>query len=267
MELIVLNPTDDKYAVDIQINDADIKAEVSERLKKYEGLVYSEDQIREAKTDMAGLRKFREVIENKRKEIKKKVLEPYDKFEVKIKEILAIVDKPILMIDGQVKAFEAKTYEEKKKAIEAFYGDHIGAVKNLLPLGRLWSDKWANVTYKMSQIEAEIIARRDQVMKDLEVIETLKSDFELQIKDFYLRTFDLSGALAERARLEDQKKKIEALKAQPSQPVQTEIPMPEQPKQEPEELFTVSFSVTATKRQLDKLKAFFESEKITYGRS
>ncbi|WP_438979949.1 DUF1351 domain-containing protein [Polynucleobacter sp.] len=266
MELQIIEPKNDIFSNEIKFNDEQIKAEVSEALKKYEGLVYSEDQIRNAKSDMAGLRKFKEAIENKRKEIKKKCMEPYERFEAKIKEILKLVDKPILMINGQVENFEQKSFAEKKKSIEAIYEQHIGELKGVLPLGRMWSDKWANVTVTLKQIEAQIDDLVEQVSKDLNVIETLKSEFELQIKDHYLRTFDLSGALAEKSRLESQKIKIEELKNKvPTAPVQMEIKVPEQP--QVEDLFEVGFLVTATKRQLDDLKKFLEFNKIKYRRA
>lgn len=267
MELQIIEPANDLFSHEIKFNDEQIKKEVSEALKKYEGVVYNEDQIRQAKADCAGLRKFKEAIDSKRKEIKKKVLEPYEAFEAKIKEILALVEKPILMIDGQVKNFEAKAFDEKKKTIEWFYEKNIYHLKELLPLGRIWNNKWENVTCKMAQIEAEILTKRDQVVKDLEVIETLKSEFELQIKDHYLRTLDLSGALAEKSRLEGQKQKIQEMKMAPNVQTkfeQTEIKIPEQP--QGEELFEITFLVTATKKQLDDLRKFLEFNKIKYGR-
>ncbi len=263
MELVILKPTDDQYIKAIEFNDEEIKKELALRLSKYEGIVYSESEIRDAKTDRATLNKFKEAIDTKRKEIKKKVLQPYEAFETKIKEIIAMVDKPINFIDSQVKSFEDKSKEEKKKSINDFYDSNIGEIKDLLPFQRLFNEKWLNSTVKLKEIESEIIQKRDTVTKDLEVIKTLKSEFELQIKDHYLRTFDLSGALAEKSRLEDQKNKLNQFESK-KEKVET-VNQPGATSAEPQSV-TIKFFVTGSMDQINLVKDFLIKNKIQFGR-
>ena len=96
------------------------------RLEKYNNLVVTEDAIRDAKTDRAALNKLRTAFDEKRKEVKKACLKPYEDFEKKTKELLEIVDQPILAIDTQVKAFEDAEIQNKRTAIERFYSDNVG---------------------------------------------------------------------------------------------------------------------------------------------
>lgn len=214
MELIIHSPSEDGFIKEITFNHEEIKQELSQRLEKYQGLVYSEDSIKEAKADRATLNKFKEAIENKRKEIKKQCLAPYEDFEKKVKEITAMVDKPISEIDNQVKSFEEKQKEEKKQIIEGTFAESVGDLKDILALDKIWNEKWLNSSYKLNLIVQEISNYIQKVKDDLQTIETLKSKFELQMKDKYLENLRIQEALAVKARLEEQEVKLEEYKKQ-----------------------------------------------------
>ena len=208
MELIVLSPQEDQFIKEISFNFEDIKQEMTARLAKYENLVYDEKAIKEAKADRATLNKFREAIETKRKEVKKQCLAPYEEFERKIKELTGLVDQPMLAIDGQIKAYEQRQKDEKKASIKAYYQEHIGTLAELLTFEKIFDDKWLNASTKLKDIYTIIDAAIDKISADIQTITDLKSEFELQIKDMYLRTLDIGSALNEKTRLEQQKAKL-----------------------------------------------------------
>lgn len=209
MELKIISPAENEFLQVINFNNEEIKQELAESLKKYEGLVYTEDNIKSAKLDRATLNKFKEAMEKKRIEIKKQCLKPYDDFETKVKEITGMVEKPISAIDKQVKAFEESQKKIKREKITAFYGENIGDLVEVLPLAKIWDERWLNVASTSKAINTGITETIAKVKNDLEVIAGLKSEFELQIKDTYLKGLDLSAALAEKTRLEEQKIKTE----------------------------------------------------------
>lgn len=209
MELRIITP-EEAFLKAVEFNHEEIKQELALRLEKYKGLVYSEEQIKEAKTDRATLNKFKTALEDRRKEIKNKCLEPYELFEKRIKEITGLVDAPILEIDGQVKGYEEKQKQEKKEMIEQLYSEMIGDMKDILPLARLWNEKWTNATYKFQEINKEMTFTIDKTRNDLISITSLESEFELQIKDTYLKTLDFGEAIREKSRLEERKAKLEA---------------------------------------------------------
>jgi len=292
MELVIYQPTEDQFIKDIQFNHEEIQKELAVRLEKYNGLVYSEDSIKEAKTDRAALNKFREAIENKRKEIKKQCLAPYEDFEVKIKDIVAMIDKPILAIDTQVKNFEQLKKDEKLNGIKLFYSDRVGGLAELVPFDRVFNQKWLNATYKGSDIEKEITELFCRVESDLQVITELQTEYEPQLKDFYLKNYDLTATLQEKKRLEDQAAKLaeynrqqaekkrqelqSKVKAEPAREVQ---PQPE-PKAEPatktepypessnipETTYVMDFRVWGSANQLRQLKNFLVDMGIKYGK-
>ena len=65
-----------------------------------------------------------------------------------------MIDKPILAIDSQVKNYEQIVKEGKNwTALNSFYSDRVGGLKQLVPLTGYTIPKWLNVTYKGSEIE------------------------------------------------------------------------------------------------------------------
>lgn len=289
MELVIYTPTEDQFIKEISFNAEEIKAELAQRLEKYNGLVYSEANIKDAKADRANLNKFKNAIEDKRKEMKKMCLAPYESFEVKVKEITSMIDKPILAIDTQVKNYEQIVKEEKLDGIKSFYSDRVGGLKQLVPFDRIYNPKWLNATYKGSEIEKEIMELFVRVESDLQVIAELQSEYDLQIKDTYLKKFDLTAALQEKKRLEEQAEKMaeykriqdekqaQAKKAQeesapraqeqyvpPTFEAAQEVPQAE-PKQR-EKTYQMDFRVWATKEQILGLQQYLKGNGIKYGK-
>ena len=271
LELKIYNPTTDKFIKEIEFNFDDIKNELISKVEMYNSLTYTDDQIKEAKSDRANLNKFIATIEDKRKIVKKLILEPYNNFEAKIKELVSLVNKPIDAIDTQIKAVENKAKELKQNQIELIYDENIGNLKEVLPLESIFNPKWLNATVTIKSAEADLKSIIDTVKKDLSVIDTLDSEFKLQVKDYYLRTRDLSGALAEKARLEDQKKKIEAVEKKPDAVISEPTIEPEKSEvdsldwanvsEKPKE---TSIKITCNDAQLQLLKVFLDMHKIKF---
>lgn len=281
---LVVPKSDAAFLKAILFNKDELITELKNRLSKYDGIAYTEEQIKDAKTDRANLNKFRDALEAERKKIKAKCLEPYEKFEADIKDVLALIDKPIGLIDGQIKSFEEQKKEEKKKLIEDFYNANIGDYFIVLPLSSIFNPKWLNATYKLTDIYNEIGAEIKKFKEDLKVISDLKTEFEEQIKDKYIQTHDLSAALAENARLTKQKADLaaieakrkteaEAAAAKPKQEEPPVTPAPEPksqntPEKKAEESAkeTICFRVIATSEQIGKLKKFLVENNIEFGR-
>jgi hypothetical protein len=280
MELVIYKPNESDLVQAIEFNHEEIKAELAIQLKKYENLVYSESSIKEAKTDRATLNKFKDAIENRRKEIKKACLKPYEDFESKVKEIVAMIDKPIMAIDTQVKTFEKMIKDEKLDGIKQVYADRVGDLAQLVPFDKIYNARWLNATYKGTDIEKEIIDLFARIDNDLRVIAELQSEYELQIKDAYLQNFDLAAALQEKTRLEEQAakmaeyKRIQAerqnaikptpvVEPEPTPPV-TETQKPEQTKTEP--IYMLDFRVWGTREQLSGLQNYLKANGLKYGK-
>lgn len=210
MEFKLINPTEDGFLKEIRWNKEELDAAVRKKIADYENVVYTEDSIKQAKTDRAELNKLSNAIDDRRKEVKKIINAPYAVFESEVKEILALIQKPIATIDRQVKTFEDQQKEEKKKSIQAAYDEVIGDLSAVLPFEKVFDSRYLNQTYKLAAAQEEVRQKIDKVRTDLDTIDSLESKYRLNAKDVYIKTFDLSKALAENKRLSDLEAKLEA---------------------------------------------------------
>ena len=279
MEFKLINPTEDKgFIQSIEFNFEELKTELTERLEKYQNLTFTEETIKDAKETRAGLNKFKEAIETRRKEIKSLCMKPYNDFEAKIKELTGLIDKPILEIDTQLKNFEETRKTAKNQDIVDFYNSAIGDLANILPLERIFNTKWLNSTYKMANIESEIVETIGKVNGDLNVINDLKldPDMELQVKDKYIQTLDFSLAMAEKTRLENLKialKERETIQDEQTYQEESKPVLNDEQTAEieqniatlPEKIYYKEFWVRGTKNKLIALGEYLKANGIEYG--
>lgn len=203
MEFRLINPTEDGFLRRIQWNKEELEAAVRAKIAGYENVVYTEENIKAAKNDRAELNKLIKAIEERRKQVKNIINEPYAVFEAELNEITALINEPVALIDQQVKAFEEKQKEEKKEAIKATYDENIGDLAEVLPFEKIFDSRYLNQTYKLVTAQKEIVDKIDTVKTDLETIDSLDSKYKLNAKDVYIKTLDLGKALAENKRLAD----------------------------------------------------------------
>lgn len=212
MEFRLINPTEDGFLRVIKWNKEELEAAVKHKIAEYENVAYTVDNMKQAKADRAELNRLIKAIEERRKKVKKIINEPYDVFESELKEILALIQEPVSIIDRQVKAFEDRQKEEKKKSIQKSYDEVIGDLAEILPFERVFDNRYLNQTYKLVTAQTEVREKVEKVRTDLEAIDSLESKYKLNAKDVYIKTLDLSEALAENKRLFDLEEKLEVEK-------------------------------------------------------
>lgn len=273
MEFKLINPKEESGFIQaIEFNFEELKEQLSKNLEKFKNIVYSDDSIKDAKTDKANLNKFREAIENERKRVKNLCLKPYNDFEAKIKVITQLIDEPILVIDTRVKSYEQKNKDAKKEEIEKYYLAIIGDLIDLLPLDKIFNDKWLNLTTSIKNVEKEILLIIEKAKFDLQTIKDLKSEWELTLIDTYLSTLDISAALREKTRLEERKAALEAME-QKTTIVNEQAPATgtlEDFKEDDkvvfeEKIYLRKFWVEGTKEQLTGLREYMAKTGIKYG--
>lgn len=253
MELII---NEVQIPESIPFNFEELKAELTEQIGQYKSLVYTEEQIALAKADLAKLRKLLKALEDARIMKKKECLKPYEDFEIKIKELTAILGGGISNIDTQVKGFEAAEKEEKRLQIEAFF---IGINPyEWLSIEQIFEDKWLNKSVKMATVEAEIKEILQKIVADLNTLGNLP-EFAFEAEEIYKSTLDINRAISEGKRLaEIQKKKAEKT-ASPKDAIESKA-SPEEP------LHTIALRAYMTVQQMKELKEFFESRNIEFER-
>ena len=207
MEFKIYNPQEDGFLQKIDWNYEELKTEIQKKANDYMNLVYTADQIMDAKKDRANLRKFVTALENKRKEIKRQVMQPYTAFEEQEKELIGIVDQAIGNIDIQIKGYEEATRQEKLEKIKGIYSKTIGDLDRTVPFEKIYKDSWLNVSTTLKSITTEIAEIRDKVDSDLKVINADTSPYVFEMKEEYLKAFDLNAAMMKKQKLEETAKK------------------------------------------------------------
>lgn len=209
MELKIYNPQDDGFIQKIEWNFEELKKEITVASEEYAVSVYTDDAIKAAKADRAKLNKFVDAMEAKRKELKKKVMVPYEQFEKEEKELVAIVQRAIDNIDTQVKDYERRQREEKTAKIREFYDDNIHDIEKYLPFERVFKPEYANASTTMKSVKEDILEMIQKVDEGLAILNEVDSPYAGDMKEVFLRTYDIGQAIAERNRLEaaEQKRK------------------------------------------------------------
>lgn len=276
MELQIYSPSEDGFIKEITWNHEEIKKEVAEKVSFYADLVYTDEQIQDAKADRAKLRKFVAALDAKRKEIKKQCLAPYESFEKQMAEILQIVNKPILMIDAQVKEYEESKRAEKREAIQAYWYTLLN--DNKIPAGitfnHLFDEKWLNASVNIKTVCKEMLAKLEQIEKDLATLAEMPQ-FAFEATEVYKNTLDINKAISEGRRLSEiqmRKAEAERLKAeqeaariaeQKKAPAVTNINDPEDIENAPKKQW-VLFSALLSTEDAYALKEFFNSRNIEF---
>lgn len=266
LELKVTRPV---YAA-ITFNHEEIKKEIADKVAYYKGLVYTEDQINEAKADRANLNRFVKALDDERKKVKKETLAPYEEFERKLKEITDLVNEPIGEIDKQLKEYEAARQAEKTELINGLIAN--AGFPDYVKPAMVWSDKWLNKSVSLTAISTEIAEKAEVINKEAEVISNLP-EYAFEAMEVYKTSLNLPLALSEGQRLADiQKRKVEAenaAKAKENNKVEEvtekEIKMvTEQISEVEQETKWIDLSVYVTKDQCRALSLWLKSQGIPF---
>lgn len=180
----------------VSCNFEEVKGYIRERLKEYDGAVFTEESNGYAKKELAKLRAEKKELNDNLREAKKKYMAPWDAFEPKVKELINLFDEPITLIDGQVKAFEEDRVVQKKALIEAIYTELVGDLSDIIPLERIYNPKWENATTKEKAIREEVLAQATAARIALDTIRGMRSDAESKALDVYKQTLSLSIAIS-----------------------------------------------------------------------
>ena len=212
MELRIISPQENGFVQEIQWNNEELKTAIAAKMEDYKGLVFTEETIKEGKKDRADLNKLRTAIDNERKRVKKLCMDPYNKFEQQVKEVLGLIDEPIRLIDAQIKEVELAKKEEKRVEIQKLF-ETIG-FQSFVTLDMIWDEKWLNATVSLAKIEEQMKSIMYQIGDAVLTIHKLP-EFSFEAMEIYKKTLNLSRAIAEGQRLADiQKRKEEARIAQ-----------------------------------------------------
>ena len=263
----------------VDFNYEEIKAELKKQMDFYSSLVFTEEQKADAKKDLANLRKLAKAIDTKKKEVKAEYMKPYTDFEIKIKELLQLVNEPINLINQQVAEFDKKQKEEKRAKIQEVYNEVIGE-NTFITLESIYKSEWENVSKSLKAIKNEIAARISEITIDINTLATFKSDAFERARDMYISNgYNLAAAIQYIQQYELQKKEIiekEQERKEEGEQLKGQMNINDFPETLPTGGFVIppagettpksitTFQITATHEQLADLREFLITNNIEY---
>lgn len=262
----------------IDFNYEELKAELISKVSFYETLVYTDDQVKDAKTDRANLNKLKKALNDERIRREKEYMRPFNEFKAQVNEIISIIDKPLALIDEQVKEFEDKKKAEKQKAIDELFAGM--GFQNFVTLEKIWDPKWLNSSVSMKSIEEQMRSKMYEIGNGVLTLSQLP-EFGFEATEVFKETLDINKAISEAKRMseiakakaeaearrkaEEERKAKEQAEAEQRSDMAQAMALPEADEHEPvQEKMIVKFEVELTTDDAVALRQFFQSRGIVF---
>lgn len=284
----------------IECNFEELKKELADHLEIYENMPVSLENKAERKKDLAMLRKVKKAVSDRRMEVKRQWLEPYNVFDTQVCELLGLIDRPVAVIDDQIKELESRERMKKLEEIKNLLGDMAPEYTDWLTLEMIFDEKWLNATTSMKKVKEELASKILEIGNALimlnmsvsevkeEAIERYKSDLNLQSAVMYINQYEAQRARileAERKQMEreeEQRREREMERAR--QEARAQVAREQQAKEEAKKevmdniarpitdevvknaKVTAMYTISATDEQIVELEMAMDSLGITYER-
>ena len=188
-------------------NTEEIKKQLSGMMEQYKNALFTEESKQIAKVELASLRKLKKAVDDRRKEVKAQCMAPYEAFEKEVKQLHAIIDEPIALIDNQLKEMEVERIRKKRLQIRELYDEVVGDAAEYLPYEKIYDEKWDNSGTTIKKIREAMEEMVVKTASELSVLQNSVSDVRDEALEMYKKDHDLAKALSYINTYEANKKK------------------------------------------------------------
>jgi hypothetical protein len=193
----------------ISTNFEEIKEKLETEMSTYKTMRVTVDNKKEAKEDMADLRKLKKKLNDRKNEVKEEYMKPYLEVEDGVKQLISVIDGAINFLDGQVAELEEQRVLERKAEITKVYDEFVEEeLLDYMPMERIWNNKWTNASTTMKSIREDITGYATNVRTDIATINAMQSDKTEQALNYYMETNDLASSIQMITRYEQEKANI-----------------------------------------------------------
>lgn len=258
-----------------------LKAAAQDMAAVYGSQLVSADAIKDAKTDMAMLRKLAKSASDMRIKIEREHAAKIATVTKQLKEVAGIFTDAAAKIDSQVKAYDEERKAARLEEIRQIYAEEIGDMADIIPFDKLYRAEWLNKTTTDKTVRGDIQTAVINAQTGIEQIKGLGSPHENAILSAFLDKLSLADALAAKKRLEDmdaamkRRQEEEARKAEEAvktvenvvEAIKEAVTEPVYVKDEPLDEDGMDFTFTvknATQTHLEALTAFLEENGFDY---
>ena len=177
-------------------NFEQLKTTLQGLMARYEGRVYGPETLALAKSDKKELTRLRKQIDERRKEIKRTYLAPYNEFEAKVKELLALIDAPLDEIKAVVAEADEQERAAKREEVHAFYRTKAAALGSFAD--QVWNSpafaesKWFTKSCAASVWQREVQEKVEAAARELDMIRTTGGQHTAALTERYLSSFNVA---------------------------------------------------------------------------
>lgn len=204
------------------IKNATIKAnfaELSVALKKlaanYETVLYTDEEIPEAKKELARLRNLQKHINDYKIMVVKQASVPIEQFKDECKKVIGVLDEAVSNLNRQITESEEKRKQDKLASLKEYYKSSCTAMADpeYTTFEMALHPKWENKGTSLEECQkymTEVLQKNDAEVK---TIRNLHSEWETSLLNEYQRSHDLLAVLSlneqltEKARQEAERKR------------------------------------------------------------
>ena len=257
---------------EIEDNIQEVQSYALELAKYYENVVFSEEELKEAKNERADVNKFKKKVSDFRKEITKRWNEPLQKFVDTAKTTETILSDTYDTINKQIGVYEEEKLAVKNNEVKEYFDELI--TKEQIDFID-YSRANINITLTASMKSLKEQAKRfvDKVLEDLKLISSQEYADEILIE--YKKDLNVSKAICdvkdrhtalEKAMQEKENKKEQEL----TDEVMLEkidsltAPKEEVVEEKQEEIVAITFTVIGTRTKLKEVKEFLDNGGYDY---
>lgn len=191
----------------ITFNYEELKTAIAEKAEMYAHVVYTDETIKEAKADKANLNKLKKTLNDERIRREKEYMKPFNVFKEQVNEIISIIDKPVQVIDSQIKDYQERQKAEKHNEVMDLISQYEFPTE--LDIALIWNPKWLNASVSMNQVKAEVEQKLEDITNDLAMINKLEK-YSFEAREKYFETLNLRTAMETANRLaESERRKAE----------------------------------------------------------
>lgn len=251
-----------------------LKAAAQDMAAVYGSQLVSVDAIKDAKTDMAMLRKLAKTASDMRIKIEREHAAKIATVTKQLKEVAGIFTDAAAKIDSQVKAYDEERKAARMEEIRQIYAEEIGDMADIIPFDKLYQPDWLNKTTTDKTVRGDIQTAVINAQTGIEQIKGLGSPHENAILSAFLERLSLADALAAKKRLEDmdaamKRRQEETVKTVENvvEAIKEAVTEPVYVKDEPLDEDGMDFTFTvknATQAHLEALTAFLEENGFDY---
>ena len=176
-------------------------------MARYEGRAYGPETLARAKNDKKELTRLRKQIDERRKEIKRTYLAPYNEFKEKVDELLALIDAPLDEIKAVVAEADERERAAKREEVYAFFRTKAGMLGSFAD--QVWNSpafaesKWFTKTCSASVWQREVTEKMEAAAREMDMIRTTGGQYTAALTERYLNSFDTAELSEYRRKLSE----------------------------------------------------------------